>query len=186
MNEISLHILDIVQNAIAAGAGHITVEIIEDDGNDILTVTVTDDGCGMDDETAAKVQSPFATSRKTRKVGLGIPLFKAGCLATGGKFGIKSEPGRGTEISGSYGLSHIDRPPLGSIADTMYLLVAANPVLDFTFRHGKANEAYEFSTEEVRQALGSDVPLDNPDVLEWIRQYLNESEHNLHGGAANT
>lgn len=183
MNEISLHILDIVQNSIAAGAEHISVEVYEDIGNDILAVTVIDDGSGMDPDTAERVQSPFTTSRKTRKVGLGIPLFKEGCLSTGGKFHLQSEPGRGTTISGSYGMSHIDRPPLGNVADTMFLLVAANPGLDFKFRHGRSAEVYEFSTVEVRQALGSDVPLDNPDVLQWIRQYLFESEHNLRGGA---
>ncbi len=183
MNEISLHILDIVQNSIVAGAAHIFLEVVEDFKTDLMTITVSDDGCGMDEDAAQKAQSPFATSRKTRKVGLGIPMFKEGCLACGGQFGIQSAPGKGTSVWGSYRLSHIDRPPLGNLADTVYLLVAANPDLDFTYRH-QVNEAVgEFETTEIRQALGDDVPIDNSDVLQWVRQYLNETEQNLRGGA---
>ncbi len=183
MNEISLHILDIVQNSIAAGALQIFLEIVEDFKADVLTVSIADDGCGMDEATVQQAQSPFSTSRKTRKVGLGIPMFREGCLVCGGQFGIKSAPGKGTKVWGSYRLSHIDRPPLGNMADTVYLLVAANPNMDFVYSHCVDEESGEFSTVEVRQALGHDVPLDNPDVLQWVRQYLNELEQNLRGGA---
>ena len=102
MNEISLHILDIVQNSIAAKAGHILIEVMEDTRRDCLTVTIADDGSGMDEETAEKVQDPFTTSRKTRKVGLGIPLFREGCLGCEGDFRIVSKPGSGTTVTGSY------------------------------------------------------------------------------------
>ncbi len=179
MNEISLHILDIVQNSIAAGAAHILLEVAEDVETDLITISIADDGCGMDAETVEKVQSPFTTSRKTRKVGLGIPMFKESCLACGGEFNIESAPGKGTKVWGSYRRSHIDRPPLGNMADTVYLLVAANPGLDFSYTHRVNGESGDFNTTELRQALGDDVPLDNPDVLQWIRQYLDETEQNL-------
>jgi anti-sigma regulatory factor (Ser/Thr protein kinase) len=182
MNEISLHILDIVQNSIEAFATRITIEIIEDAAHDSLTVIITDNGCGMDDKTARSAQEPFTTSRKTRKVGLGLPLFKAGCLACEGKFSVESRPGAGTAVTGSYKMSHIDRPPLGNVADTVYMLVAANPELDFDFRHSAGGEEFSFTTAAVRQALG-DVPLDEPDVRQWIRKFLNEAEKDLHGGA---
>lgn len=182
MNEISLHILDIVQNSIAAGASHITVEVVEDEAGDRLTITVADDGKGMDTETAERVLSPFATSRTTRRVGLGIPLFREGCLACDGDFSIESVPGRGTTVRACYRMSHIDRPPLGNLSETVFLLIASNPELDFTFRHGEGDRSYELSTEELRQTLG-EVPITEPGVLQWIREYLDESELNLHGGA---
>lgn len=182
MNEIALHILDIVQNSIAAGAMRIQIEIVEDTAGDSLAVTVGDDGCGMDAETAGSAGDPFTTSRTTRKVGLGLPLFKAGCLGCDGSFEIVSEKGAGTTVRGRYRLSHIDRPPLGSIADTVYMLIAANPKLDIAYRHEVSGRECALDTGELRQVLG-DVPLDNPDVLQWIRQNLNEMENDLHGGA---
>lgn len=182
MNEISLHILDIVENSIAAGATLIVIEIIENAAEDSITVTVSDDGCGMDDNMARSAQEPFTTSRKTRKVGLGLPLFKEGCLGCGGEFAVRSAPGCGTVVTGSYRMSHIDRPPLGDIAGTVYMLVAANPELDFKLRHSAGKEEYSFNTQEMRQILG-EVPLDDPGVQQWLRQYLNEAEKDLHGGA---
>jgi anti-sigma regulatory factor (Ser/Thr protein kinase) len=182
MNEISLHILDLVQNSIAAGATQILIEVVEDVQHDRLTVTISDNGCGMSEETAEKVQDPFTTSRKTRKVGLGIPLFRAGCLGCEGEFNIESNPGKGTTVTGSYKMSHIDRPPIGNLADTVYMLVVSNPTLDFTFQHRYGDKDVDFKTAEIKLVLG-DVPLDNPDVQQWIRQYLDEAEKDLHGGA---
>jgi anti-sigma regulatory factor (Ser/Thr protein kinase) len=182
MNEISLHILDIVQNSIVAGARQIAMVIEEDMAHDRLTIVITDDGCGMDEDMALSVQDPFTTTRTTRKVGLGIPLFRAGCLGCDGEFSIKSEPGKGTTVTGSYKMSHIDRPPMGNLADTVYMLVAANPEFGIAYTHTVGSKVFDFSTAEIKQALG-DVPLDNPDVTQWIRQYLNEAEKDLHGGA---
>lgn len=185
MNEISLHILDIVQNAIAAGAGRIEVNVSESGAADRLDVTVADDGCGMDEEQARLAQEPFTTSRKTRKVGLGLPLFKEGCLRCEGEFGIESRPGAGTRVKGSYRLSHIDRPPLGDMADTVFLLVAANPTLDIAFTHSRDGRSHTFDTKEIRRVLGG-VELDHPDVLQWVREWLNDAEKDLHGGAPDT
>ncbi len=182
MNEISLHILDIAENSIAAGATRIGIEVVEDTARDSMTVAITDDGCGMDSEQAARAEDPFTTSRSTRKVGLGIPLFKAGCLGCEGNFEIKSAPGAGTAVRGSYRLSHVDRPPLGDIAGTVFLLIASNPALDIRYRHMSDGKLCELDTAEVRSALG-EVPLDNPDVLEWLRQNLIDMENDLHGGA---
>lgn len=182
MIEISLHILDLAQNAITAGARHIGITVDEDSAKDLLTVCISDDGCGMDAEMAQRVQDPFVTSRKTRKVGLGIPMFREGCLQCGGTFELASQPGQGTRIRGSYRRGHIDRQPLGDLAGTVFLLVSANPELDFRLRHSVDGRMFGFDTEEVRRALDG-VPLEVPDVAQWIKDCLVEGENDLLGGS---
>ena len=124
MKEISLHILDLAQNSIRAGAKNIVIRVLEDNAADTFMVSIADDGCGMAPEMVKAVQSPFVTTRTTRKVGLGIPLFAAGCENCEGSFRLESEPGRGTCLTGTYRRSHIDRPPLGAIADTVAMLIS--------------------------------------------------------------
>ena len=182
MTEISLHILDLAQNAISAGARHIGIDVEEDAAANLLTVSICDDGCGMDAEMVQRVQDPFVTSRKTRKVGLGIPMFREGCLRCNGNFALSSCPGEGTTIRGSYHLDHIDRQPLGDLAGTIFLLVSANPTLDFHLRHGRNGQEFVFDTGEVRAALQG-VPLDLPEVTQWIKDCLVEGENDLLGGA---
>jgi C4-dicarboxylate-specific signal transduction histidine kinase len=120
MKEISLHVLDIIQNSISAQAALIVIEVEVQHKRDWMRVAVRDDGRGMDGEFLQKVVSPFATSRTTRKVGLGIPMFKAGAQAAGGAFQLRSKPGVGTFIQAEYCISHWDRPPLGNMAETIY------------------------------------------------------------------
>lgn len=182
MTEISLHILDLAQNAISAGARHIGIDVEEDAAANLLTVSIQDDGCGMDAEMVQRVQDPFVTSRKTRKVGLGIPMFREGCLRCDGSFDLISHPGEGTRIRGSYRLDHIDRQPLGDLAGTTFLLVSANPALDFRLSHRVNGREFAFDTEEVRAALQG-VPLDVPEVAQWIKDCLVEGENDLLGGA---
>ncbi len=182
MKEISLHILDLAQNAITAGARHICIDVEESSAEDLLTVRIADDGCGMSAEQALRVQDPFVTSRSTRKVGLGIPMFREGCLQCGGAFRLNSQPGQGTTLEGSYRLGHIDRQPLGDLAATVFLLVSANPELDFRLNHSVDGRKFEFNTEDIRTVLG-DVPLDLPEVAQWINDCLLEGENDLHGGS---
>ena len=181
MDEIALHILDLAQNSVAAGASHLTVEVEEDAVADRLNVRVADDGCGMDGDMAARAQDPFTTTRTTRKVGLGIPLCKAGCLACGGSFELTSAPGVGTEIRCFWQMSHIDRPPLGDMAGTLFTLLALNPALELRYRHSAGGCAFLFDTLEIRATLMG-LPLDNPEVLGWLRQYLIEGEQVFSGG----
>jgi hypothetical protein len=183
MKEISLHILDLVQNSITAGAKCIDITVTEDISQDRLTVIISDDGCGMEAERAKLVQDPFVTSRTTRKVGLGIPLFKAGCIHCEGEFNLHSMPGAGTTISGCYRMSHIDRPPLGDIADTIYMITGSNPHMDILFTHRIDDREFVFNTKEIRLALDG-VPLDEPEVQQWIREFLIEGEKDLHGGVS--
>jgi signal transduction histidine kinase len=120
MREIVLHLLDLAENSVSAGAHVITISVVEDLPADRLTARIEDDGRGMDAETVRKVTDPFFTSRTTRKVGLGIPLLKEAAEACNGSLEIRSKPGAGTQIEASFQHSHIDRMPLGNLA-TVFL-----------------------------------------------------------------
>lgn len=178
MKEISLHILDIVQNSVVAGATEVGVEVCEDTGKDILSVMIRDNGSGMTEEFLEKVIDPFTTKRTTRKVGLGIPLLKAAAEGTGGRFEIKSKVGEGTTVTAVFVHSSIDRQPLGNMAETMLGLVTAYENVNFIYTHRVNEKEFEFSTAEVKAVLG-DVPLGTPDVYMWLSQYLGEGEEEL-------
>ncbi len=182
MRELSLNILDIAQNSLSAGAGLVTLTVDEDSGADSLTLRVEDDGRGMDADTLQRVRDPFYTTRTTRKVGMGIPLFRMAAEMTGGSLDIVSEPGKGTAVTASFSLSHIDRMPLGDMAGTVTALIRLNPGVDFVYRHTVDGRSFEMDTRELRAQLG-DVPLSEPDVMEWIDGYLREQEDSLGGTA---
>ena len=182
MKEISLHLLDIIQNSISAGASEVGVSVEVDHARDMMRTEVRDNGRGMDEEMAKAVISPFTTSRTTRKVGLGIPFFKEGAEGCDGSFELESKPGVGTRIAASYRISHIDRPPLGDMAETMAATVCCNPDIDFTYEYRVDGSEFLFSTKEIRATLGPEIPLDTPQVAAWIREYLNEGIQELNGG----
>ena len=174
MFELALHILDLVQNSIRAGATLVTVEIMVNHREDTLTIRIIDDGCGMDAELLARVTSPFATTRTTRKVGLGIPMLKQCAEMCGGTFDLASEPGVGTTLTATFVDSHVDRPPLGDIPATMQALILGSPdVPDFVLCYVADGHESMFDTREVRQALGG-VPLSEPAVLQWISDAISE------------
>ncbi|MCR4430006.1 MAG: ATP-binding protein [Tepidanaerobacteraceae bacterium] len=176
-----MHILDIVQNSINAGATLIEIIIDEDEKNDILTIEIKDNGRGMDESTLKKVKDPFFTTRTTRKVGLGVPLFEQAAKSCGGKLDIFSKVGEGTSIRASFVRSHIDRPPIGSMSDTMILLVATNPEIDFLYRHRVDNNEFVLDTREIKNTL-QDVPISNPMVLDWIKTFVEDNLKQISGG----
>ncbi|MGI5907958.1 MAG: ATP-binding protein [Christensenellales bacterium] len=179
MEEISLHVLDIVQNSLNAGAALIHIEVDEQEQADTLIVRVADDGSGMPPELVAKVTDPFVTTRTTRKVGLGLPLFMQGAKAADGDFSIQSEVGKGTRLCATYRRSHIDRQPVGDMAGTVQTLVLCNPDTDFVYTRRFNDRSFTLDTRELRRALGSEVPLNAPEVRAWIRDYLIEGEKGL-------
>ncbi|MDD4796508.1 MAG: ATP-binding protein, partial [Eubacteriales bacterium] len=165
-----------------AGACHIGIDIAQDSARDALRIRISDDGSGMDAQTLSRVRDPFTTSRTTRKVGLGIPLFMAGALGCNGSFDITSRPGEGTAVSAAYQLSHLDIPPLGDIAGTLYMLMSANPDIDFTYTHTVDGRRFEVDGAQIRTMLDG-VPLTQPDVGQWMMEYLQEGIKGLYGGA---
>lgn len=184
MNELSLYILDLAQNSVAAKATRIRISIEIDTDNDKIRVLLEDNGCGMDEALLRSVVSPFTTTRKTRKVGLGIPMIKQLCEMCEGEFGIESKVGEGTTLSLTFTRSHVDLPPMGAIEDTLVSLINGSPEdieFEFSYRYGES--LFEFSTQEVRKVLDG-VPLNTPDVLMWIRGYLEEgigeAENGMH------
>lgn len=180
MRDISLHILDIAENSIRAQSTLVRISVTVDKRGDELLVEIGDNGSGMSEEMLNRVKSPFTTSRTTRKVGLGIPLFAASCEATGGRLDIESATGTGTKLTAHLGFRHIDRPPLGDIAETIATLTIMNPSIDFVFA-AKYDEAFEYDTRQIKATLG-DVPVTTPDVMRFIREYLQEGIKLVFGG----
>lgn len=177
MKELSLNILDIVENSTKAEAELVEIEIIED--NHSLKLTITDNGCGMTEETLKSVSDPFYTTRTTRKVGMGIPLFRLSAEQTGGSLTITSKhqeqfpDNHGTTISAVFDKTHIDFTPLGDIISTLTTIIQGHPNTDFVFRHNNEDNTVELDTRELREVL-EDVPLDTYEVLRWIRENLEE------------
>ncbi|MDM8533280.1 ATP-binding protein [Clostridiaceae bacterium HSG29] len=173
MKELSLHILDIARNSIVAEAKNIRISIIEDSDNDKLIIKIKDDGKGMDEHMVENVVDPFFTTRTTRDVGLGIPLFKANAENCDGEFIINSDIGIGTEITAKFKKSHIDRAPLGNMADTIITIINANIDVDLIYTHEINKEIFTLNTKEIKKHLG-EIMITNLDVLVWLKSYIAE------------
>jgi anti-sigma regulatory factor (Ser/Thr protein kinase) len=173
MEDISLHILDIAENSIRAEAKTVAITITRDVKKDILLVEITDDGKGMDPKTLAKVRDPFFTT-KGKKTGLGVPLLMQAAEQTGGNVSIDSAPGRGTKLSVTFRWSHVDRPPVGSMADTLLTLIAGHPDRDFVYEERHDDEVFRFDTREVKSDLDG-VPIAAPAALEAVKDLLKEN-----------
>ena len=174
MKELSLNILDIVENSVSAKAAHVLVTLEESVEKDLLSVLIEDDGCGMDEGLLARVLDPFTTTRSTRNVGLGLPLFKLAAEQAGGGLEIKSQKGKGTTVCATFGLSNIDRAPIGDIADTVATLVQGHGEVRFTFSFLKGENGFSLDTDELTDELGG-VPLCTPEVLVWIKEFVREN-----------
>ena len=181
MKELSLNILDIAENSLKAGAT--LLEILLNENNNILTILINDNGCGMSQETLQNVTNPFYTTRTTRKVGLGIPFFKEAAEQTGGRFEIASveravDPlNCGTRVTAVFKTDSIDFTPIGDIVSTLTTLVHGSPDVDLVFLHHPTQGEVSLDTREMREVLG-DIPLNSPEILEFIRTNL-EAEYEL-------
>lgn len=178
MKELSLNILDIAQNSVTAKSTLIRIDLAETD--ETLKITISDNGCGMSKEMVENVTSPFTTSRTTRKVGLGIPLFKMAAEQTGGHLSITSKSEKdfpddhGTVTSALFYKNHLDYTPLGDIINTIVTLIQGMGDIDLVFTHKSDTLDVLLDTREVREALGGEIPLSTPDVLVWITEFLKE------------
>ena len=173
MKELSLNILDITENSVKAGATLTEISITES-GNK-LTISIKDDGCGMSEDIVRSVVDPFYTTRTTRKVGMGVPLFKMAAEQTGGKLEIVSDTGEnhGTTVTAYFYKDHLDFTPLGDVISTVTTLIQGHPDTDFLFTHLIDDKEIRLDTRELRAMLEG-VPLNTYDVLEWIRGFLEE------------
>lgn len=174
MKDLSLHILDIVQNSIRAKAKLIGIEIAERPNENQLIITITDDGTGMRPEQLQRAIDPFYTSRTTRKVGLGLSLFKQNAEMTGGNFKIESELGKGTKVTAIFGMNHLDRPLMGDLVGTLLILICSSEEINYVFKHQTAFGGFELDTRKVRQTL-ENVPISNPEVRLFLKEMLQDN-----------
>ena len=179
MRELSLNILDIAQNSISAGAPLITIEVSENTIDHTLIIGIYDNGKGMSEEQVKSVIDPFFTTRTTRKVGMGIPLFKMAAEQTGGRLEIKSELGVGTEVRAYFKTDSVDFTPLGDVASTVQMLITMNTDRDFVYRHTVNEKEFVADTREIKAILG-DVPLDTYEVSQWLLEFIKENTEVLY------
>jgi hypothetical protein len=173
MLELSLHILDISENAVRAEAKTVTITLVEDPPSDRLTLEIRDDGKGMNGDELRRVLDPFYTTKKVRRVGLGLPMLAQAAQNAGGGFEIESKPSEGTAVRVSFQLSHIDRQPLGDLQGTLATLIAGNPDIHFIYHHRSRQGQYVLDTDEIKNEIG-DVPINHIEVLKFIRQDITE------------
>ena len=178
MKELSLNVLDIAKNSVKAGASLIGISLVEQDH--LLTLTITDNGCGMTQEVLQGVVNPFYTTRTTRKVGLGIPLLSLAAEQTGGTVSITSRHesthpnNHGTEVVATFYTNHIDFTPIGDLISSIETLIMGSPDIDFVFTHRSNELDVGLDTREMRQILGDDVSLASYEIIQWIREYLQQ------------
>ena len=176
MKELSLNILDITENSVKAGAS--LTRILIEETADSLTISIKDDGCGMSEEVVKRVIDPFYTTRTTRSVGLGIPLFKLAAEMTGGSFDIESEVGVGTKTKAVFKTDHLDFTPLGDMCSSVVLLITMNTHMDFLYRYRIDEREFTLDTRQLKEILG-DVPLNEPSIANWIKDYINQNTNQL-------
>lgn len=173
MDELALNILDIAYNSIRAKASLIKIYIIDSLKDNIICIDIIDNGCGMSKELVEKVVDPFYTTRTTRSVGLGIPLFKQNAELTGGFLKISSHVGIGTSVKAKFIKNHIDTPMMGNLVETIATLIQANDNIDYEFKYQNDNICFEMNTKDMKEILG-DVKINEPEVILWLKDYIKE------------
>lgn len=178
MRELSLNVLDIAQNSIAAGASLTEILIKENSKESTMLIGIYDNGKGMTEEQVNNVQDPFFTTRTTRKVGMGIPLFKLAAEQTGGSFSIGSQVGVGTRVDALFKTDSIDFTPLGDIEATIAAIVSMNEDKDFVYTRDIDGKIFTFRSADIKKILDG-VPLSEPSVMNWIEGYIRENTDEL-------
>jgi len=181
MLELSMNILDIVENSTRAGARLVTVSITEDREEDTLRIEIADNGEGMEPDIIKKALDPFYTSKKARRVGLGLPMLSHAAKRAGGTFKIESKKGKGTRVTADFKYSHIDRQPLGDIPGTMATMIAGNPNVDFVYTHMNVGKRYTLDTRVIKQEL-EDVSIYHPKVLRFIQENIRDGLKEIGAG----
>ncbi len=179
MRELSLHIMDIIENGLAAGATLTTLSVVENKEENRLQITITDNGRGMSEEMLKKVLDPFFTTRTTRRVGLGLSLFREASIRCDGEFNIASKEGEGTEVCASFRLNHIDLAPLGDMSGSLTGLIIGNPDVDFLYTHDVDGNTFHLDTRQVKKELDS-LPINHPKVLIYLANVIRESLADLY------
>jgi anti-sigma regulatory factor (Ser/Thr protein kinase) len=178
MEDLSLHVLDIAENSLRAGAHNVTILIDEDIRRDVLTIEIRDDGKGMSAQAASMATDPFYTTKSKRRVGMGLPLLKEAARMANGTLDIRSVPNSGTTVRATFQLSHVDRKPLGNMAETITALLAAEEQANILYRHSRNGKTVVFDSMHVESQLG-DILLNSIEALSLVRTYLEQEESGL-------
>ncbi len=178
MNDLSLHIIDVIQNSLSAGASIIKLTIGEKVSQNLLFIEIVDNGKGMTQEQVDSLDNPFFTSRTTRRVGMGIPLFRDSAIQSGGALVVTSQVGKGTTVTATFELDNIDCPPLGDIGNSFILMVSANPNIEFLFRYVFEENEYLFDTVEIKEVLDG-LPINEPSVIRTLTSMVNTNIEEL-------
>ena len=178
MQDLSLHILDVAENGINAGANLIRITVEEDIQGDKLTIVLEDNGGGMEPELLSKALDPFVTTRVSRKVGLGLSLLQQSAKLAEGDIRVESALGVGTKVTAFMRHGHIDRKPMGNMSETMVTLIQGNPDVDFVYEHRRNGKQYQFDTRELRTEL-EEIPINQPEVVNLIFENLREGLKSL-------
>lgn len=182
MLELALHVLDITENSIRAGAKLVRILIREDLHKNLFLIRISDNGKGMSPEERKKVLNPFYTTKEVRRIGLGLPMLSGAAERAGGKITLRSKPGVGTTVTAEFGLNHIDRQPLGDIASALIALIVGNPAIDIIYRHDVNGRSYLLDTRDIKKAL-EDVPLNHPEVTFFLREHITEGLRDIGASA---
>jgi len=182
MLELASHILDIAENSVRAGATAVEINIYEDSQKNLLTVEINDDGKGMAEEEIAKALDPFYTTKKVRRVGLGLPLLSEAANRSGGSFNLTSIRGIGTKLKVTFKLDHLDRQPLGNIMTTIRNLIAGNSSVDFIYKHRHNDRQFVLDTREIRKEI-DDLPINHPEILKYIRNVIEDGLNEIQSAA---
>jgi len=178
LRELSLHILDIAENGMDAGAGLIKISVLEAKERNVLTIIIEDDGHGIEKGLLKKVTDPFYTTRNTRRVGLGLSLFRETSRRCEGNFSITSRKGKGTRVEAQFHRDHIDLPPMGDIAGCIISMIMGHPEIDVTYTHRINGKEFCFDTREIRKELDG-IAINEPRVVKYLRGLIRESEAEL-------
>lgn len=174
MISLDLHILDIVHNSITAGASQIVIDITEDPAKDQFKIRISDNGKGIPPEKLPTITDPYTTSRKTRKVGLGLPLFKQNAEMAGGYLEITSQLNEGTQVTAMLQHTHIDRPAIGDIAGVLINLVAGFEKIHFIYQHATPDGSWCFDSHQINETLEG-LSLQNQEIRTFVKEMINEN-----------
>lgn len=174
MKELSLHVYDLMENSIAANATLIEVTIHCSVKDNIYDFTIKDNGKGMSQEFLSKVTDPWTTTRKTRKVGIGLPLIKMNTETAGGGMKIESKPGKGTVLNFWFQNNHLDRPPMGDLTGTIVILCSQYKDIHFIFKYITDTGEYIFDTDEIKEFLDG-MSMQDVSIMKYLKEMIQEN-----------
>jgi anti-sigma regulatory factor (Ser/Thr protein kinase) len=176
--ELSMHILDIVENSVTAGASQVSISVEENRQRNVIDITVQDNGRGMDKVMQGKATDPFVTTKERKKVGLGLPMFMEAAKRSGGELWIDSKPGKGTIVKATFGLNHVDRQPLGNIVETMVTLIVGHPDVEFQYKHIRDEKVFNWNTRKIQDHFWK-VHLSQPELIGMVREEIGRGLENI-------